>query len=406
MLLGPNGVSHDHFTLRKRNVPPVVQNSVVNLDEDGFAVITLLGSDADGGSVAYTIVSAPTNGTLRISDGGIASVVTLTDGANLGSVSNLVYTPNPNFHGADGITFRVSDGSLDSGLGTITINVASVNDPPVADASATPERSIIAANNRDAVAVLDGSRSSDVDNDPLQFLWTERSLPLATGMVVSVTLPVGSHNIILQVGDGIAVSSDSITIDIVSGTHTVQELINMLISSALARKSLPPLLATLNAATDAVLRGSTGAASNQLRAFQNKVRAQIERADPALAGRLIDLAQQVIDSMEPAPRPALVIAETGPGGEEETGRRGAGETGRAGDGGTGRVSGRGIRIHFIGNRGHAYVIEASRDLVHWEAIGTAQDRGDGEFEFRDGRSADSGRFYRVRVPSAGNGLEP
>jgi len=113
MLLGPNGVSHDHFTLRKRNLPPVVQNSVVIVDEDGSAAITLVGSDPDGSAVAYTIVSASTNGTLRVADSTIANILSVTGRVQSGSVSNLVYTPNANFHGADSLTFRVSDGSLD-----------------------------------------------------------------------------------------------------------------------------------------------------------------------------------------------------------------------------------------------------------------------------------------------------
>jgi len=374
MLLGPNGISHDHFTLRKRNLPPAVQNSVVSVEEDGSAVITLLGSDPDGSAVAYTIVSAPTNGTLRVADSGIASTASVTDGSSLGSVSNLLYTPRPNFHGADGLTFRVSDGSLDSGIGTIAITVASVNDPPVADASATPQRSIIAANNRDAIAVLDASRSSDVDNDPLQFLWSEGSVPLATGMVATVTLPVGSHTIILEASDGMAATNDSVTIEIISGTHTVQELVDMLISSGLPRKSLPPLLATLNAASDAVQRGNVGAAVNQLRAFQNKVRAQIALSNPVFAAQLIDLAQRIIDSIDRAPRPNLEI--------------------------TARNNPRTIQISFRGNPAHAYVIETSTDMIHWESIGAAKYRGQTELEFTDARTGArlGHQFYRVRSP--------
>src|SRR5205085_2410676 len=141
----------------------------------------------------------------------------------------------------------------------------------------------------------------------LQFLWTGRSVPIATGMVAVATLAVGSHNIALQVSDGLAATTDLITIDILSGAHTVQELSDMLISSALARKSLPPLLATVKAAGDAVERGSTGAAINQLRAFQNKVRAQIAPSDPAFAADLIELAQRIIDSIDATPGPRVAI---------------------------------------------------------------------------------------------------
>src|SRR3954468_11023974 len=88
----------------------------------------------------------------------------------------------------------------------------------------------------------------------------------------------------------------------------------MLLNSSLQRKSLAPLLATLKAATDALQRGSTGAAINQLQAFQNKVRAQIQPSDPALAADLIKLAQMVIDSIDLLAKPKLTIARHGNSG--------------------------------------------------------------------------------------------
>ena len=148
----------------------------------------------------------------------------------------------------------------------------------------------------------------------------------------------------------------------------------MLISSTLPRKSLPPLLATLKAATDAIQRGSSGAAINQLRAFQNKVRAQIASSDPALAAHLIDMAQRIIDSTDPAPRPKLANDWA--------------------------KNSRAVHVEFKANPAHAYVIEASSDMIHWEAIGVAQYAGQGKFGFLDlTKGADTQqRFYRVRVP--------
>ena len=145
----------------------------------------------------------------------------------------------------------------------------------------------------------------------------------------------------------------------------------MLIGSTLARKKLPPVLVSLKAATDALQRGSTGAAFNQLQAFQNKVRAQIQPSDPALAAQLIALAQMVIDSIDPVAKPKLTIA--------------AHENSAA------------VHLDFNGNAAHAYVIEASSDMIHWEAVGTAKHRGGGQFDFDDEKRGGSSRFYRLRA---------
>ncbi|MBE0699692.1 MAG: tandem-95 repeat protein, partial [Anaerolineaceae bacterium] len=53
------------------------------------------------------------------------------------------YSPEANFNGTDSFTFAVNDGELDSNIGTVTITITAVNDPPVAvgDAYTTAEDS-------------------------------------------------------------------------------------------------------------------------------------------------------------------------------------------------------------------------------------------------------------------------
>ena len=55
-----------------------------------------------------------------------------------------------------------------------------------------------------------------------------------------------------------------------------------------------PLIGTLSAALRSIERGNFVAAVNQLQAFQNKVRAQVSRSDPALAASFVGVAQEVI----------------------------------------------------------------------------------------------------------------
>ena len=97
---------------------PVVSNQSVTTIEDEPVAILLTGSDVDGDALTYTVVAGPTKGELT------------------GTAPNLVYVPNSDVSGSDSFTYKVNDGTADSGLATVTITVAAVNDPPVAGAFA------------------------------------------------------------------------------------------------------------------------------------------------------------------------------------------------------------------------------------------------------------------------------
>ena len=68
--------------------------------------ITLNAVASDGGTVAYTVLTQPTNGTLT------------------GVAPNLVYTPATNFAGSDGFSFTAQEGTNISGIATVGISVA------------------------------------------------------------------------------------------------------------------------------------------------------------------------------------------------------------------------------------------------------------------------------------------
>jgi hypothetical protein len=59
----------------------------------------------------------------------------------------------------------------------------------------------------------------------------------------------------------------------------------------------------------------------------------------------------------------------------------------------------GMRLRFQAVSGVTYTLQASEDLVHWMPLGTATDRGGGEFEFIDATAVSTPRrFYRVAAP--------
>jgi subtilisin family serine protease len=89
----------------------------VTVSEDSSKQIQLLGADADGGALTYTIDSAPQHGT-----------------ATLGANGMVTYTPTTLYHGADGFTYRVSDGYDVTEATAVTITVTHVNHAPLAAA--------------------------------------------------------------------------------------------------------------------------------------------------------------------------------------------------------------------------------------------------------------------------------
>ena len=134
------------ITVNPVNDAPIAQGQSVTTDEDVAKSIMLGAVDLDGDSLAYLIVTQPANGSLS------------------GAGPNLTYTPTANFHGADSFTFKVNDGTADSNIATVTINVNPVNDAPLANAGGP-----YSVNEGDTVVLAGGG--SDVDGGPLTFAW-------------------------------------------------------------------------------------------------------------------------------------------------------------------------------------------------------------------------------------------
>ncbi len=100
---------------------PLAEDLSVETDEDTQVPITLVAEDLFPGSLSWTIVSNPANGSLS------------------GTAPSLTYTPKVNWNGTDSFTYKVNDGTLDSKIATVTIKVKAVNDAPVAAALANVE---------------------------------------------------------------------------------------------------------------------------------------------------------------------------------------------------------------------------------------------------------------------------
>lgn len=172
------------------------------------ANVTLDGSgssDADGDPLTYawTLTSAPAGSSAALSN------------------ANQV---NPTFTAdVDGtyvIELIVDDGTIASSPATVTVNAASGNSAPTADAG--PNQNVATF----SVVTLDGSGSSDADNDPLTYAWRLVSTPAGSSTVLSNPADVnptftadmdGTYVVELIVNDGTTASSPA-TVTITAST--------------------------------------------------------------------------------------------------------------------------------------------------------------------------------------------
>ena len=96
------------------HAPTAASASITTNEDTASAPVTPSVSDPDAGeSFTFAIVTPPANGA--------AAVVG----------NQLVYTPAPNFNGADSFTFRATDSTNLSVVGAASVTVLAVNDPPV-----------------------------------------------------------------------------------------------------------------------------------------------------------------------------------------------------------------------------------------------------------------------------------
>ena len=117
--------------------------------EDTPVTVAVLDNDDPGenGPLSVAEVSAPAHGSASVTAGG-----------------GVLYTPEPDYHGADRFTYVVEDGAGTRAEAAVAVTVVPVDDAPLAvdDAAETPEDAAV------AIPVLENDR--DGDGDPLSVL--------------------------------------------------------------------------------------------------------------------------------------------------------------------------------------------------------------------------------------------
>jgi hypothetical protein len=198
------------ITVTPVNDAPVAADQTLTTAEDVPLVITLSATDVDSNPLTYTVVAGPWHGILT------------------GAAPALTYTPDANYHGPDGFTFRANDGTVDSGLASVNITVTSVNDAPVITSNgggATADINV--PENTTAVTTV---TATDADEDVVTYsisggadalLFT---ISASTGELAFLSSPdyenpldAGGNNtyeVIVQVSDGLLTDTQTITVTV------------------------------------------------------------------------------------------------------------------------------------------------------------------------------------------------
>lgn len=113
-----NGLRGGRIVSLSGNSAPGAGGLALTVAEDGVLAVALDGSDVNGDPLSYGLVALPSNGMLS------------------GTAPNLTYSPTANYYGPDSFTYQANDGTELSPIATVSIDVTSVNDAPVAQSLA------------------------------------------------------------------------------------------------------------------------------------------------------------------------------------------------------------------------------------------------------------------------------
>ena len=111
---GTDSVSLPAFAISvvQTNVAPVANAANLTTDEDTATTFTPSGSDSNGDTISFILVTAPSNGTVNDASG------------------VWTYTPSADFNGTDSFSFKANDGELDSAVVAVSVTVTAINDAP------------------------------------------------------------------------------------------------------------------------------------------------------------------------------------------------------------------------------------------------------------------------------------
>ncbi|HKS38875.1 MAG TPA: Ig-like domain-containing protein [Verrucomicrobiae bacterium] len=199
------------ITITAINDAPVANSQTVTTSEDTAAGIPLTGSDVENDALTFTVMTAPTKGTLN------------------GTAPNLTYTPNANANGSDSFSFKVNDGALDSAVAAVSIAIAPVNDSPsirdigdqtaVENSATGPIAFVVTDIDTDVTTLIVSAVSDNAILVPATAFAFIGSGADRTLIVTPAASQSGTANITVTVSDGAAGVSDTFALTVTALNH-------------------------------------------------------------------------------------------------------------------------------------------------------------------------------------------
>lgn len=201
--------------------PTVGGDEATVVEDSGANTVDVLGNDSSlpetGEVLTVTSVTQGANGSVVITNGG----------------TNVSYTPNANFSGADSFAYTIGDGNGGAATGTVKVSVTAVNDAPTITGGTSLSRQQNAVGSIAPIAAV-----SDVDNAASGLTVTVLKAP--TGIVLSniandngtITATVaatcaatlGTNTVVLQVSDGKSIATANLTVTVAPSNAPVINL--------------------------------------------------------------------------------------------------------------------------------------------------------------------------------------
>ena len=234
------------------DVPVAVADSVAAVEDTPFIGSVAINDSlsGDGGNVfALVAGSGPAHG-----------------GITFNADGTFTYTPNANYNGADGFTYSLRDADGDVSTATVTINVASVDDAPVAVADvADASEAGGVANGTAGVNPTGSVLANDTDADALDTKTVSAVSGTAAGSVGAAT--AGAYGSLLLNADG----SYTYTVDnsgaavqaLRTATDTLTDTFTYTVRDAAGATSNTTLTITIHGANDAPVAGADTAAATE-----------------------------------------------------------------------------------------------------------------------------------------------
>ena len=166
---GGTAVTKVEVTVKAVNKLPIASADSAIANQDSAIAIDVLSndSDPDGDPLTLSIATNPSHGQALVKNG--------IPGAAIGDF--ILYTPNPNFHGADYLTYQVSDSQGGTATAKVNLTVNPVNtNPPITPLilSGTPDPdTLMGADGDDTIKddgaddFIDGQGGNDLINGGL-----------------------------------------------------------------------------------------------------------------------------------------------------------------------------------------------------------------------------------------------